>query len=154
MKKCLIPFDVTWQYKCYECQCPLNISIQLKYVDENSKIGDFFKHISTWAYYKPLFHLMYNISMYKVYGSVVRRVCPECYETPCKINLCRRETGQKYQKPKRNKLSKTSQEIYDWFSRFDEFRKKGDLDSYLVKPDKYRDVLGLKYLLFPNADWV
>ena len=153
MKKCLIPFSINWQYTCYQCNCPLNVSVDLKYSEENRQISEFFKHISTWAYYKPTFHLVNNVSIYKIYGSVVQRVCYECYDTPCKIDLRKRETGQMYHRPKKNIYSKTKDEIYEWFSRFDEFRKRGDLESFIVKPSKYRDIRGLKYLLFSNADW-
>jgi hypothetical protein len=79
---------------------------------------------------------------YKFYGHIVHKVCVSCYYFPRRVDLFKREIGQKnIQKP--IYLSKTFEDIYDYFQRFQEFRKRRDLESFIVEEEKRQLVPGL-----------
>jgi len=130
-------FNINWKHTCYECGCPLYLTCTIK--EDNLDL--FFRDFTSWAYLKP-FTLLFNRMYYKFYGYVVHKVCVSCYYFPRRVDLRKREIGQKNtQKP--IYLSKTFEDIYDYFQRFQEFRKRRDLESFIVEEEKRQLVPGL-----------
>jgi hypothetical protein len=119
-----------WEYVCYECQCPLNLTLTIK----ESKLKLFLRDYGTWCYLRP-FSLCKNTSHYKFYDLKVKRVCASCFSNPIRVSLVERESGIK-KIYKREERSKTHQEIYEYLSDFMTFRKRKDLGICIVDEDK------------------
>jgi hypothetical protein len=132
-------FNITWKHTCFECRCPLNVKLTFLKTD----VDLFIRDVTSWAYLRP-FCLFRNNFRYKFYGLVVRRVCISCYFYPKRINLLNREIGKKVTMNKIIK-SKTSQEIYDYFNSFVEFRKRKDLEMCIVEEYKRKFIHSLLY---------
>lgn len=118
-------FRVDWAHRCHECYNP--IDVKLKVADEN--VFFLFRNFAT---HKP-FCMIGNHPMIKYYGDVkCRRVCFSCYFSPRNHfdYLRHRETGR-MNKPVRL-VSKTSEQIYEWFSDFDDYRKRKDVEDCLM----------------------
>jgi hypothetical protein len=129
---------VKWDYTCYECECPMNVTL----VVNEPSLNLFFRDYGSWCYLRP-FRLCHNESMYKFYGLQVKRVCLSCFYSPKRVSLADRERGIKTVK-RREPRSKTHQEIYDYFSEFVEFRKRKDLDLCIVPKTKRKTVCCLQ----------
>jgi len=137
-----LPFRVNWEHRCYECECPLDISVTIN-GDSYEMIDIFFTHLFSWSCinHKGFY---YNLSMFKYYGGIpVRRVCRYCYYKPQRINVCKRETG--CYAVKKSRKSWSLSEMYKWFDDFERFRKRKDLHEYL--PTQLRNVPGVKYII-------
>ena len=118
-----------WDYVCYECQCPMDLTLIVR-----EPLRQFMRDYGTWCYLRP-FSLCLNTSYYKFYGLRVRRVCVTCFNKPVRVSLIDRECGiKKFQR--RDRRSKTHQEVYEYFSNFIEFRKRKDLEICIV--DEYK----------------
>jgi hypothetical protein len=129
---------VMWDYVCYECQCPMDLTLGIQELD----VDVFFRDYGTWCYLRP-FSLCLNTSYYKVYGLNVRRVCMSCFNKPRRVSLVTRECGiKKFQS--REVRSKTREEVYEYFSNFVAFRKRKDLDLCIVDEHKRNTVCCLE----------
>ena len=131
-------FNINWRHTCHECQNPLDVYMSVY----DKKISKFFRDFETWCYLKP-FSLIPNTWMYKFYGRVVKRVCLSCYHHPKRFDTVRRECGLKRVLPVIVK-SKTSEEIYEYFNDFLNFRKREDLELCIVDEDKRSMILDLE----------
>lgn len=121
---------VNWDHLCYECQCPMDLTLVIK----EPTINLFFRDYGTWCYLRP-FSLCYNTSHYKFYGLKVKRVCISCFINPRRVSLVDRESGINRVRHRVNR-SRTCEEVYEYFSDFIEFRKRKDLDMCIV--DEYK----------------
>lgn len=139
-----IPFRVCWKHTCFECACPLDVDILIR-CGTYDGVEVFFTQLFSWMYLNPT-SLLYNISMFKYYGGIpVRRVCQECYHSPLRVNLKMREVCTK---PRiRRRYSVQALDLYNWFDGFDKYRKRPDLDQYLINESQLRHIPGLKYIL-------
>jgi hypothetical protein len=137
-------FNINWDCTCYECECPLYVFCTIKEDD----FRRFYRDYTTWAYLNP-FTLVYNRGYYKFYGHVIHRVCISCYYFPKRINLQKREIGQK--SAKHIQLSKTFQEVYDYFERFQKFRERKDLEICIVEKEKRRVIYGIELCWSPPS---
>ena len=126
---------VGWLYTCYMCSCPMNVYCIF---DEMST----FKYFRSFAGHRR-FCLENNVFLYKFFGLKVKRVCYGCYKVK-KPNLAMREIGKRT--PFINN-SKTREDIYNWFSDFNEFLMKKDLDLCLLPKIHQRNVPGLSLLI-------
>ena len=134
-------FNITWKHTCFECCCPLIVKMTIT-VNKEDKFCLFCRDFTSWCYLKP-FCLLRNNYYYKFYGLVVKRVCISCYHYPMRrISLLNREIGKKVTMNKIIK-SKTSQEIYNYFNSFVEFRKRSDLEICIVEEPKRKFINGL-----------
>lgn len=137
-------FSIYWDYTCYECQCPLDIWCFIR-VPEVTK---FVRDLTTWGYLNP-FSVEMNNWVYKAASQKVRRVCLSCYYYPQRVDIRKREIGQKQKRFKT--LSKTFDEVKEYFTRFQEFRERKDLEICIVDWHKRRNIKGL--LLFRHIFW-
>jgi len=131
---------VRWDYLCYECRCPVDLTLVIK----ETTLNMFFRDYGTWCYLRP-FTLCRNTWHYKVYGLKVRRVCTSCFRKPVRVSLVDRESGIKKVRC-REERSKTLEEVYEYFSDFVEFRKRKDLDMCIVEEYKRDSVCCLELI--------
>jgi hypothetical protein len=128
-------FSITWECTCFECGCPLNVMCTVK--NENYRL--FIRDFTTWVYLQP-FKLTFNNFFYRSR----HRVCISCFYFPMRIDPFKREIGTRQKLPR--KLSKTFEEVYEYFKRFEEFRKRKDLEICIVEPEKRRCLSGLELI--------
>lgn len=127
---------VGWQYTCHMCSCPMNIYVIFDNITN-------YRYLKSFAGHNRQFTLENNMVLYKFFGLKVRRVCFGCYTTR-KPNLFKREIGTRT--PFVN-ISRTREEIYNWFSDFNEFLNKNDIELCLLPKVHQRYVDGLSILL-------
>ena len=136
-------FDVQWAHTCYRCAAPMNVSLIIRDPD----IDTFFRDYGSWAAMRP-FTLDLNTHYYKFFGGPrVRRVCITCFFNPETINLIDRECGVTRTKI-RCERSKTVEEIIEYFQKFSDFRKRKDIELYIVDEHKRISNLGIQ------LDWI
>lgn len=141
-----VNFNIKFTNTCYVCQNPTVIIMELnnpvQFVYTVKKIIEptdlFAKTFMVWRKLKPL-DLRYNASIYKKFGSVVRKVCISCYGTQIKCHQIKREVGIEKFNYKSNSLS--SAQIFDWFDRFNDFRNRPNIKEYVDYT--YKNVLFL-----------
>ncbi len=134
---------VSWPRNCYECKNPITVKATLETFQT-------FFYLRNFATHKP-FCMLGNHQMIKYYGNMkCRYVCLACYFSPRNHldYLKNREIG-KVRKPDRL-VSKTSQEIYEWFEDFDRYRKRKDIKDCLMP--KLSSVLGLNVYMLGTFD--
>jgi len=120
---------VKWEYVCYECRCPMDLTLVI-----HEPLGQFMRDYGTWCYLRP-FTLCLNTSHYKFYGLKVRRVCASCFSKPKRVSIVDRESGIKKIR-RREEVSRTREEVHEYFSDFVEFRKRKDLEMCIVDKRK------------------
>jgi len=129
-------FNVQMDKPCFVCGNPTRVILRTRDallfligVLSNEPLDVFTRAFLTWNYMWTL-DLEMNKRMYKKFGSVVRPVCWSCYCTPIRCNHVGRETGRV---PFRHRThSWSTEDIYDWFNRFNSFMNRRDLDSFLI----------------------
>jgi hypothetical protein len=117
-------FKVRWERTCYKCGCPMNIYISFEYDPE------FIKYIINYYNIVP-FDFSNNLPIYKCFGMKARKICLGCYENPNEnllSHLHRRELGMR-NSLRRQEISKTQKEIYDWFEGFNRFLYKENAET-------------------------
>jgi hypothetical protein len=144
----MLQFKVGWNCTCYECACPLEIYIVVNCISYDM-VDEFFTQLFSWSYMKPL-ELFSNSRMFKYYGCIpVRKVCANCYHYPHRPDIRMREIGSR-QNAKRNSSCSASM-LYTWFKEFDEFRRRPDLDQYLIEESKLGYIPGIQFYLKINT---
>ena len=121
---------VKWEHECYECKCPMDLTLVIK----ESTLNLFFRDYGTWCYLRP-FSLCRNTSYYKFYGLTIKRVCISCFSKPVRVSTVNRESGIRRVR-RREQKSKTHKEVYEYFRDFVAFRKRKDLDICIVEEHK------------------
>ena len=137
-------FNINWCHTCYECGCPLDLFCTIK----DDDIDLFFRDFTTWVYLKP-FTLVYNKWYYKCYGMKIHRVCISCYFFPKRVDLFKREIGEKCKQY--IQLSKTFEEVYQYFESFQEFRQRKDIEICIVETEKRKILRGLQVYWAPTS---
>lgn len=137
---------VRWNYVCYECQCPVDITLEIR----EPTLNLFFRDYGTWCYLRP-FTLCLNTLYYKFYGLNVRRVCVSCFRKPVRVSLVDRECGIKKVQCYRER-SKTHREVYEYFRDFVEFRKRKDIDMCIVEEHKRESTCCLELFWMPTLN--
>ena len=121
---------IEWYHKCFMCSAPLDFMVNIP--------SEHLEAFYTYSKYKPITFIG-NISYKKIIGLHQRLLCLRCYVhkkmkiIPGPLDLMKRETSGtcKFLTSTRPPLSQ--RDAYIWFSDFNEFLKRKDLDECLMK---------------------
>lgn len=128
---------MSWGCKCHLCAAPMDISFRCDFEYE-------LNWICSWHVHKPL-NLSYNQSVYKVFGSKVRKVCLPCYEytkqmKKYKFAATRETTGKKM--PASVDRAMSWAELDQWMKEAVEYSKSPG-SEYLQSPFMFRFIYWL-----------
>lgn len=119
---------MSWGCKCNLCKAPLDISFSCDFEYE-------LDWICSWHIEKPL-NLSFNQSVYKVFGSKVRKVCLACYEYTHTMRKYKHVTSRELSgaKPPRNdNIAMTCEELDHWMKEAVKYSKTPG-SEYLKAP--------------------
>lgn len=137
---------IEWYHKCFMCGAPLDFMVNIP--------GEHLEAFYTYSNYKPITFIG-NISYKKIIGLNQRRLCLCCFlHKKMKImpgpgDLMKRETNgkTKFLSLKRPPLSQ--QDAYTWFSEFNDFLNRKDLEDCLLKNANF-SVPGLSVIVWSH----
>lgn len=121
---------IEWYHKCYMCSAPLDFMVNIP--------GEHLEAFYTYSNYKPITFIR-NISYKKIIGLQQRRLCLRCFlhkkmkVMPGPRDLMKRETSGTSGFLTSTRPPLSQQDAYTWFSDFNDFLHRKDLQDCLLK---------------------